>query len=192
MRTKWPYLILGVLVSAVASHRAASDPPPTAGRNETNASLRSDETGRQAEIKKRERDFKKALTGATLKGVWQMTGEAGLAGKAPLSEPKPDTYTIAKVSKANDDYWVITARIQYADKDVYIPVTVRVVWAEDVPIITLDEMALPGLGTYSARVMIHRGFYSGTWFGKNYGGVLSGQILHDNAVKPATTQPSRG
>lgn len=191
MRTIRSNLILGILVLATASRHAASEPPPAAV-DEAKASPRSNNADRTADVRKREREFKKALNGATLKGTWQMTGEAGLAGKAPLSEPKPDTYTIAKVSKANDDYWIITARIQYADKDVYIPVTVRVVWAEDVPILTLDETALPGLGTYSARVMIHRGFYSGTWFGKNYGGVLSGQILHGEQMEPSPASKPAG
>src|SRR5438105_680740 len=122
--------------------------------------------------KERERQFKEMLENSTLKGTWQVVGPEGLAGKAPLSEAKPDTYTIGKVSKASDDYWIINARVQYADKDVGIPVTVRVVWAEDTAIITLDKMALPGLGMYSARVMVYRGFYAGTWFGTNYGGVL--------------------
>lgn len=131
---------------------------------------------RQAE---REQQFKEMLSGSVLKGTWQMVqGEPGqpLTGK-PLSPPRPEEYTISKVSKASDDYWVVVARIKYADKDVNIPVTVRVVWAEDTPIITLDNMSLPGLGTYSARVMVYRDFYAGTWFGDCYGGILSGQII---------------
>jgi hypothetical protein len=139
---------------------------------------------RSAGASSRERQFKTMLTGKVLRGTWQMCGEEGLKGKAPLSPPRPERYEIERVSKASDDYWVLTARIQYADRDARIPVTVRVVWAEDVAIITLDERALPGLGTYSARVMVHRGFYSGTWFGKNYGGVLSGQSI-DAADEPA-------
>ena len=146
---------------------------------------------RTAPSKAREREFQRALSNTTLEGVWQMTGPDGLAGKAPLSEPRPDKYTIDRVSKASGDYWVISARIQYADKDVTIPVTVRVVWAGDTPVITVDDMAFPGLGTYSARVLIHKGFYSGTWFGKNYGGVLSGRIVKQEAAKKPTSKPSR-
>lgn len=138
--------------------------------------------------KEREKEFKEMLENATLKGTWQVVGSEGLAGKAPLSEARPDTYTLGKISKAGEDYWVITARVQYAEKDVTIPITVRVVWAEDTPIITLEKMALPGLGTYSARVMIYRGFYAGTWFGTNYGGILSGQIVKEE--KKATSQPA--
>ncbi len=125
-----------------------------------------------------EKQFEETLTGATLTGVWQMTGEGGLSGQAALTEPKPDQYVIGKIAKVSDEYWVITARIQYADKDVNIPVPVRVVWAEDTAIITLNDLAMPLLGTYSARVMIHHGFYSGVWYcgGKNYGGVMQGRI----------------
>ena len=47
----------------------------------------------------------------------------------------------------------------------------------DTPIITMDKVKMPLLGTYSARVMIYNGFYAGTWFGDGYGGVLSGQII---------------
>jgi len=125
-----------------------------------------------------EKQFEEELTGATLNGVWQMTGEGGLSGRADLTPPKPDQYIISKVAKVMDDYWVITARIQYADKDVNIPVPVRVIWAEDTAIITLNDLAMPLLGTYSARVMIHHGFYSGVWYSKskNYGGVMQGRI----------------
>jgi len=43
----------------------------------------------------------------------------------------------------------------------------------------LADANLPLLGTYSARVMIHRGFYSGVWYSlkNNYGVVLAGRIL---------------
>jgi len=125
-----------------------------------------------------ERQFEEQLAGSTLTGVWQMTGDGGLSGQAALSAPKPDRYVISKVSKVTDDYWIITARIQYAEKDVNIPVPVRVIWAEDTAIITLNDLVMPLLGTYSARVLIHHGFYSGVWYcgGKNYGGVMQGRI----------------
>lgn len=124
-----------------------------------------------------ERKFKEMLKDVVLRGTWQMTRGAGLEGKAPMTPPRPDRYTIKSVSKGVDDNWVITARVQYADRDATLPIPVRVVWAGDTPIITLDKLSMPGLGTYSARVMIYDGFYAGTWFGSNYGGILSGQII---------------
>ena len=135
-----------------------------------------------------EREFEEALTGATLEGVWQMTGEGGLKGSAPLTEPKPDKYTISSVKKLTPDLWAIIARIQYGDKDVTVPVPVRVVWAEDTAIITLNDLSIPMIGTYTARVMIHHGFYSGVWYcgEKNYGGVMQGRIVKEAATNVRT------
>ena len=55
----------------------------------------------------------------------------------------------------------------------------------DTAVITLDDLSMPLLGTYSARVMIHNGFYSGVWYcnQKNYGGVLTGRILKQAEVE---------
>ena len=125
-----------------------------------------------------EREFEESLTDVVLSGTWQMKTEEGHpAGKTPLTEPRPDKYTIEKVQKLHGDFWMITTRIEYGDKDVTIPIAVRVVWAGDTPIITIDDLAMPMLGKYSARVMIYKDFYSGTWFGDCYGGILSGQIV---------------
>lgn len=135
-----------------------------------------------------EKEFQESLTGAVLEGVWQMTGEGGLKGVAPLTDPKPDKYAIASAKKINDDTWVINARIQFGDKDVTVPVPVRVVWAEDTAVITLNDLAIPMIGTYTARVMIHHGFYSGVWYcgQKNYGGVMQGRIIKEAAAKEKT------
>lgn len=134
-----------------------------------------------------EKQFADSLTGATLVGTWQMTGKDGLTGNEPLTEPKPDEYVIAGVTKAGEDLWIVQAKIGFANNDLVVPVPVRVVWAEDTAIITLNDLAVPMIGTYSARVMIHHGFYSGVWYSnvKNYGGVMQGKIVKKPAEKPA-------
>jgi hypothetical protein len=84
------------------------------------------------------------------------------------------------------------AQIDFGDNDAFIPVPVRVVWAEDTAIITLNDLAVPMIGTYSARVMIHNGFYSGVWYcnAKNYGGVMQGRIVKTAAAPAAKTPES--
>jgi hypothetical protein len=64
---------------------------------------------------------------------------------------------------------------------VSIPVPVRVVWAEDTPMITLSDFSVPMLGTYSCRVIFHHGYYTGIWYStvKNYGGIMSGRVVKD-------------
>jgi len=129
-------------------------------------------------IKRLEAEFANTLTDAVMTGTWQVTHGEGLEGKAPLGEPARDQYVIQNVTKLMGDHWLITARIVYGDKDVTVPVPVRVVWAGDTPVITVDTKDIPMLGEYSARVMVFRHFYAGTWFGRGYGGVMSGQITH--------------
>lgn len=173
--------------------------PAPAPSDDTTKTAPPPETPLQAEGRKvfdritLERDFKEALTGATLQGIWQVTTEGGLKGNAPLSEPKSESYDIISAAKMTDDRWVIMARIRFGEKDVTLPVPLRVVWAEDTAVITLDDLSLPMLGTYSARVMIHHGFYSGVWYcnPKNYGGVLTGRIVKKTAdAAPSDTAPA--
>jgi hypothetical protein len=134
-------------------------------------------------VNEQEKAFAELLTGAVLEGTWQTAQfeeakeDDKESEKGPkLAEPRTDRYTIEKAEKLGGDHWLITARVQYADKDVSLPVPVRVLWAGDTPVITLDTMNLPMLGKYSARVMFHKGFYSGVWYGAAYGGVMSGRI----------------
>ena len=136
-----------------------------------------------------EKEFEQTMTGARLKGYWQMTGEDGLTDKGALTEPRKESYVVSKVSKMGEGSWLVFAQITFADKDVNVPVPVRVVWAGDTAIITLDDVGVPLIGTYSARVMIHKGFYSGIWYSnvKNYGGVMAGKIMRaDDDTPPAS------
>ena len=118
-----------------------------------------------------EKKFAETMTGATLVGRFT-TREMGV--DKPMAE---DRYTLGKVYKLPNGLWSFETRIQYGDRDVKLPLALEVKWAGDTPVITLDKMNLPMLGTYSARVVLHEGFYAGTWSGAGYGGVLSGQII---------------
>jgi hypothetical protein len=117
-----------------------------------------------------EKQFSETMTGATL------------IGNFTLGEVKPDAklsterYTIVKASKLKDDYWLIETRIQYGEHDLTLPLPLRVLWAGDTPVITLDAVPVPGLGTFTARVLIHGDKYAGTWSGKDHGGHLFGRI----------------
>jgi len=178
-------LFLGSLVIQAAiitaSLGTAEEPAPKtdSAAQETSAAASKDTAANTAEDPqaKRIESFKQMLDGVVFRGTFQMTNDDGLKGKAPLTKPIIERYEIDRVSKGVGDNWIVFARIQYADRDVRVPVPVRVVWAEDTPVITLDAIPIPLIGDYSARVVIHDGFYAGTWSGKGYGGVLAGQII---------------
>ncbi len=114
-----------------------------------------------------EKQFEKTLSDVTLVGHFVIEGEDDGA-------LKEDKYTISKVTKLQGDYWLFQVRIQYGGRDVTLPLPLRVKWAGDTPVITVTDAAIPGLGTYTARVGIYRSKYAGTWSGKDHGGQLFG------------------
>ncbi|MCC6392363.1 MAG: hypothetical protein IT167_17320 [Bryobacterales bacterium] len=118
-----------------------------------------------AETARLEREFSQMLTGAVLSGKFQ-TGDR-------ISE---DHYTISKASKLSGDTWLIHSRIQYGTHDVTIPIPVTVKWAGDTPVITLTGTTIPGLGTFTARVLFYRGHYAGYWDNKGHGGQMWGVV----------------
>lgn len=121
-----------------------------------------------------QREFQQSMTNVELHGHFRACSD--LSQHTPLSEPIAEKYSIVSAAPDEGDYWIFTARIQYSEHDVQLPIRVKVLWAGDTPIITVDQIAIPGIGVYSARVMIYRGYYCGAWFGPNYGGVMSGEI----------------
>lgn len=127
--------------------------------------------GKRAEL---EAGFQKMLSGATLTGSFTTTGAGSDAAK--LAREK---YTLGEVKKLQGDYWLIPARIEYGDKDVTIPLTLRVRWAGDTPMIVVDEVNLPGFGTVSARVLFFADHYAGYWKHGESGGHLFGTISRD-------------
>lgn len=106
----------------------------------------------ESEQARLEREFASTMTGAVL------------AGKFSLGEKvSEDKYTISKASRLAGDTWLIHTRIQYGTHDVNVPVPVTVKWAGDTPVITLTDATIPGLGKFTARVLIYRNNYAGYW-----------------------------
>lgn len=143
---------------AVAQEKAAAKPVPS-----------------QDEL---EKQFAETMSGATLIGNFTIVG---LKSDKPLRE---DRYTLGPVKKIKDDLWSFEARITYGDHDVKLPLALPVKWAGDTPMISVTDVTFPGLGTYSARVLVYRGWYAGTWHGGDHGGQMFGRIEKADA-KPA-------
>lgn len=90
---------------------------------------------------------------------------------------KPETYTISKVEKLPEaDLYRLTSRIQYGETDTEVPIDLKILWSGNTPVITLDNLWIPGMGRFSARVLIHEGRYAGTWSHDAKGGHLFGRI----------------
>lgn len=123
--------------------------------------------------------FARTLTGAKFEGHYTTWDNP--------DEPQRDSYILEKVSRIRDDLWLFVARIQYGEHDAKLPLPLRVEWAGLTPVITLNEVPVPGFGTFSARVVIHGEHYAGTWDGGDHGGHMYGRILKKEPAPAAET-----
>ena len=125
----------------------------------------------EAEQEAREEAFRQSMSGVALEGFFTVGDGAEL---------REERYEIAKVSKLGGGIWVFQARIQYGSHDVTVPVPVRMEWAGDTPVLSLTEVAIPGLGTFTARVLFYDDQYVGVWRHGEVGGLHFGQIVPDS------------
>jgi hypothetical protein len=125
--------------------------------------------------------FREQLSGSNLVGHFTDNAKPG-------GTLTPEKYTLGKIHKLQSDRWLFPVRIQYGNHDLTVPLALSVAWAGDTPIIKLDQLAIPGFGVFSARVLIHNDHYAGYWQGADHGGHLFGRIEHkqkspDSSVK---------
>ena len=134
----------------------------------------------QDKIKPPIAEFEKYLSNSVLTGSFTMDGR-------PLEKLEAERYEIqsAKKLEGEDNLWEIKTRIKYGNKDLTVPVVVNIEWVGRTPMIVLDSVTIPGLGTFSARVVFHDRKYAGTWKHDNVGGHLFGR------VEPANGEPAK-
>lgn len=120
------------------------------------------------------KQFEETLTNARMVGQFTFVGK----DVPPLKE----SYTIHSVKKMSQgDYWVFNARIKYGKTDITLPMPLQVKWAEGKPVIYLDNVTIPGLGTFSSYTVIDGNKYAGTWQHGDVGGHMFGTIERDDA-----------
>ncbi|WP_182864891.1 hypothetical protein [Stieleria mannarensis] len=157
------FLVLGVIDSVAVS------PAPACGDEPT----------------QRETRLAAYLSGTQFIGKFTVDGKDGT--------PKTETYTIKSCEKLPAaDLYRLTARIKYGNVDQELPMDLKILWSGNTPVITLDSLWIPGMGTFDARVLIQAGpdaaRYAGTWQHGEHGGHLFGKIvpLEDNASGPGS------
>lgn len=131
----------------------------------------------ETEQETRQAAFQESMRNVVLEGFFTVLRE----GEEP--KPRPERYEIEKAVHVAGDLWTIHARIQYGEHDVTVPVPVKVLWADDTPMISLTDATIPGLGTFSARIVFFRDSYAGMWSHGEGGGSQFGRILRQQAVR---------
>ena len=119
----------------------------------------------------RYKQFTELLHGVKLVGNFTVLGR----DQGPLAK---EEYTIHSVKKLEQgDLWRFNTRIKYGSLDLPIALNLDVQWAGDTPVITLTNVTIPPLGTFSSRVLIYNQKYAGTWTHGEVGGHLFGQLV---------------
>lgn len=99
--------------------------------------------------------------------------------------PAAERYTIKSCTALDEpEMYQLNVRIVYGAVDSEVPLRVRIVFADQTPVITLDQVWIPGLGTFDARVMIRRDRYAGSWQHDDHGGHLFG-VIEQRGTTPA-------
>lgn len=114
----------------------------------------------------RNRAFAASMTNVALVGYSTSLRREGLS--------KGERYEIDKVSYISGDMWLFQTRLKYEEHDIPVPMPLTIKWAGDTPVITMTDLSIPGVGTYTARVVLYREQYAGTWSGQRGGG---GQVF---------------
>jgi hypothetical protein len=122
------------------------------------------------ELSPREKKFQAMLSGAKLTGNFTIVGqEAG-----GLSQ---DTYEILKIEKVYRDNWNFSVRMRYGGNDQTFSYAFPISWAGETPMIEMTKMSIPGIGTFSTRVLFFGDRYAGTWTHGDVKGHLFGRIV---------------
>lgn len=123
-----------------------------------------------ASLSEAERRFSERMKGASLIGQFTVTGREDRPAN-------PERYDISSVEKVGDDLWRFNARIRYGSVDSTLPIVVPMRFTGDTPMISMTDLAIPGMGSFTVRVVFYGDQYAGTWLavGK-VGGHMFGKI----------------
>lgn len=118
----------------------------------------------------REQKLAAYLDGTQFVGKFTVDGKDG--------DPKTETYTIKSCEKLPaEDLYRLKAQIKYGSVDQEVPLDLKILWSGNTPVITLESLWIPGMGTFDAHVMIRSDRYAGTWQHGDKGGHLFGKIV---------------
>jgi hypothetical protein len=185
MKTKpLPFLLLLLIAlsggpvnhRAVGQDQTKAEPGKEAKANQgkTGNAASSASSGQKPLPVDPEERFKVLFTKSYLSGRW-----APLKNGTLGDERSGDKYNIVSAVKGKGDNWIVNAGLKYRDKEIVLPIPVQMKFAGDVAILEVNNLGIPGGGTYSARLLIYERTYSGTWKGPRGGGMLYGTITNE-------------
>lgn len=174
------FACLGIGAAAMAEDKKDGDEPKKGDAPAREAS--GEKSGDKLDQDALEKKFSEQMKNSVLVGRFTVDGAP--ADKLAVEE----RYEIESVTRLRGDYWTFLARMKYGTTDVKIPVTVKILWAGDTPMISMTDFTIPGLGTFTSRVLFYDNRYVGTWQHGKVGGHMFGRI---EKAKPAEKEPAK-
>lgn len=138
------------------------------------ATLRVGSAVNPASLPELERRFSDQMKGVALVGRFTVSGREDRPAR-------PDRYDISSVEKVGADQWRFNARLRYGSVDATLPIVVTMRWAGDTPMITITDLTIPTMGTFTARVFFYGDRYAGTWQHGAVGGHMFGRVEKQNS-----------
>ena len=119
----------------------------------------------------RNRTFAESMQGVVLTGYSTRLNRPGLSGE--------ERYYIDSVTHVSGDTWLFKSRFEHGGREIPVPIPLTVRWAGDTPVITMTDLSIPGVGTYTVRIVLYRDQYAGTWSAdrEGVGGQMFGKIV---------------
>jgi hypothetical protein len=111
----------------------------------------------------------------------RLVGSFTVNGREPRGEPRSDGYEIASVEKVGDNLWRFNAGMQCCGVKGHIPIVIPMQFVGDTPVIMMTDTEIPGVGTFTVRLLFHGDTYSGTWQHGKVGGLMFGRIEKNTA-----------
>ncbi len=113
----------------------------------------------------------------------KLTGHFTIIGKD--QPPRKESYEILNVQKLGEgDLWLFTTLIRKGGESVTLPIPLPVKWVGNKPVIHMDNLTIPTMGTFSAFVIFDDDRYAGTWAHGKTTGHLYGTIAKRKEPPP--------
>lgn len=157
---------VGLFASSISSVTRADDPAPP-------------------DKEKLYAKFKEMVVGTKWKGRFTVKGRE-------LDKLTDEAYEVSSATKLDEgEMWLLKARVKYGGSDRTYPVPIEVLWAGDTPVLTMNKLTIPGVGTFSCRVVLDEGQYAGTWQHDKVGGHLFGSFEKGSLDDPDKDAPPK-
>ena len=122
----------------------------------------------KADAAAREKAFIALLADSTWDSRWHAFSPEG------FTKGGENRYRIVRAQKVKGDDWVIFGGFELEGKPVELPLSAKIFWADDTPVMSMTGLALPGEPAFDVRILFKGDMFSGVFQSQPLSGALVG------------------